>query len=80
MTKVTYYMYSCDTSCKIREMMEMNGLDYAKCQKSKEGTWWELFELLMIIRRKMNSVHLLHFEHKWAVAGWVCVESEILDF
>ena len=26
-------------------------------------------EMLMIIRRKMNSVHLLHFETKWAVAG-----------
>ena len=34
MTKVTYYMYSCDTCCKIREMMEMNALDSAKCQKS----------------------------------------------
>ena len=34
MTKVTYYMYSCDTYCKIREMMEMDGLDSAKCQKS----------------------------------------------
>ena len=32
-TKVTYYMYSCDTCCKIREMMEMDGLDSAKCQK-----------------------------------------------
>ena len=35
MTKVTYNMYSCDTYCKIREMMEMNGLDSAKCQKSR---------------------------------------------
>ena len=26
-TKVTYYMYSCDTGCMISEMMEMNGLD-----------------------------------------------------
>ena len=26
-TKVTYYMYSCDTCCMISEMMEMNGLD-----------------------------------------------------
>ena len=33
--KVTYNMYSCDTCCKIREMMEMDGLDSAKCQKSK---------------------------------------------
>ena len=26
-TKVTYYMYSCDTCCMISEMMEMNDLD-----------------------------------------------------
>ena len=36
MTKVTYYMYSCDTCCIIREMVEMNGLDCAKCQKSRQ--------------------------------------------
>ena len=35
MTKVTYYMYSCDTCYKIREMMKMDGLDCAKCQKSR---------------------------------------------
>ena len=29
----------------------------------------ELMKMLMIIRRKMTSVHLLHFETKWAVAG-----------
>ena len=34
-TKVTYYMYSCDTCCMSREMMEMDGLDSAKCQKSR---------------------------------------------
>ena len=33
MTKVTYYMYPCDTCCKIRED-EMDGLDSAKCQKN----------------------------------------------
>ena len=48
MTKVTYYMYSCDTCCKIREMMEMDGLDCVKCNKNlEEGTLWELFELLI---------------------------------
>ena len=26
-TKVTYYMYSCDTCCMSREMMEMDSLD-----------------------------------------------------
>ena len=35
MTKVTYYMYSCDTYYKIREMMEIDGLDCVKCQKSR---------------------------------------------
>ena len=35
MTKVTYNMYSCDTCCMSREMMEMDGRDSVKCQKSK---------------------------------------------
>ena len=35
MTKVTSYMYSYDTCFKIREIMEMDGLDSAKCQKSR---------------------------------------------
>ena len=34
-TKVTYYMYSCNTCCMTREMMEMDDRDSAKCQKSK---------------------------------------------
>ena len=52
MTKVTYYMYSCDTCCKIREMMGMNDLDSAKCQKSRRGdkTWNS--DLLQIERTK----------------------------
>ena len=41
-TKVTYYMYSCDTCCKSREMIEMNGRDCAKCQNSeKRGHKWK---------------------------------------
>ena len=32
-TNVTYYMYSCDTCCMSREMMEMDSLD-TKCQNS----------------------------------------------
>ena len=47
MTKVTYYMFSCDTCYKIREMMEMDGLDSAKCQKSIKGDMMAIFELLM---------------------------------
>ena len=41
MIKVTYYMYSCDTCYKIREKMEMDDLDSAKCQKIKKmGHKW----------------------------------------
>ena len=36
MTKVTYYMYSCDTCCNIRDKMKMDGRDSAKCQKIKK--------------------------------------------
>ena len=58
----------------------MDGLDSAKCQKSRKGTLWKLLELLMIIRRKMNSVHLLHFEHN-TCSGWrIGAESEVLRF
>ena len=33
MTRVTYYMYSCDTCCSmVREMTEMSGLDLVMCQ------------------------------------------------
>ena len=35
-TKVTYYMYSCDTCCMSRGMMEMDGLDSVKCQNSEK--------------------------------------------
>ena len=51
MEKVTYYMYSCDTCCKIREKMEMDGLDSVKCQKSRRGDISGIFEMLMIIRQ-----------------------------
>ena len=36
-TKVIYNMYSCDTCCMSREMMEMDDRDSVKCQKSKKG-------------------------------------------
>ena len=44
MTKVTYYMYSYDTCYKIREMMEMDGLDCVKCQKSRIRDMMGIFE------------------------------------
>ena len=41
MTKVTYYMYSCDTCGKTREVIEMEGRDCAKCQnQEKRGHKW----------------------------------------
>ena len=39
-TKVTYNMYSCDTCYMSREMMEMDGLDSAMCQKSRKRDRW----------------------------------------
>ena len=56
MTKVTYYMYSCDTCCMIREMMGMNGLDSAKCQKSTKGDISGINGKFNEIRQKPNSV------------------------
>ena len=64
MKKVTHYMYSCDTCCKIREMMEMDGLDLTKCQNEDKKTQVELMKMLMRMRQKLNSVHLLHSETK----------------
>ena len=63
MKKVTYYMYSYDTCCMSRED-EISGLDCTKCQNQDKRDTMGIKELLMIIRRKMNSVHLLHFKPK----------------
>ena len=46
MTNVTYNMYSCDTCCKIREMMEMNCLDSAKCQKSRRRDTLGIYKIV----------------------------------
>ena len=35
MTKVTYYMYSFDTCCMSREIMEMDSRDSTKCQNPR---------------------------------------------
>ena len=45
MTKGTCYMYFYDTCCKIRKMMEMDGLDSAKCQKSRKMDMIGIFEM-----------------------------------
>ena len=44
-TKVTYNIYSCDTCCMSREMMEMDGRESAMCQNPREGTWMTFLEL-----------------------------------
>ena len=43
-TKVTYNMYSCDTCFMSREIMEMDGRECAKCQKSKKRDIDDIFE------------------------------------
>ena len=44
MTKVTYYMYSCDTSCKIRERMKWMA-EIVSSVKNQEkghiGNYWK---------------------------------------
>ena len=63
MTKVTYYMYSCDTCYKIREMIEMDGLDSAKCQKSRK---WDVMGIFGIVNdnktKESNSGLLLQIK------------------
>ena len=43
-TKVTNNMYSCDTCCMSRDMVEMDGRDSAKCRKSKLRDMISIFE------------------------------------
>ena len=45
MIKVTYYMYSCDTYCMRDD--EMDGLDCAKCQKSRKIDMMGILEFLI---------------------------------
>ena len=71
MTKVTHYMYSCDTCFKIREMMEMDGLDCAKCQKSRRR------DMMGIV---MNSVIFFILSTKWAVVGRIGSGVRVCDF
>ena len=56
-TKVTYNMYSCSISFMSREMMEMDGRDSHKCQKSKLGDIDDIFGIVLSDNRtKGNSV------------------------
>ena len=45
-TKVTYNIYSCDTCCMSREVIEMDGRDSAKCKKSKLGDIYGIFGIV----------------------------------
>ena len=49
-------MYSCDISCMIREMMEMEGLDSAKWQKSKRRDMDGISKILNDNKTKMPIV------------------------
>ena len=58
--------------------MEMDGLDNAKCQKSRRRDMMGILESLMIMRQKMNSIHLLQLKDqknmrgwKWGCSGWI---------
>ena len=46
MKKITYNMCSCDISCMSIEMMEMDGLDSARWQKSRERDINIILEIL----------------------------------
>ena len=45
-TKISYNMYSCDTCCMSREMVEMDGRDSVKCKKSKLRDMIEIIEFV----------------------------------
>ena len=60
--------------------MEMDCLDSAKCQKSRRWDISGIFEMLMIIRRKMNNVHLLHLSTKRTLAGGLVQKVRFCDF
>ena len=60
--------------------MEIDGLDSVKCQKSKRWDISRIFEMLIIIRRNMNIVHLLHLSTKTAVVGGLVKKVRFCDF
>ena len=69
MTKVTYYMYSCDTCYKIREMMEMDGLDSAKCQKSRRRDTLGIYKIVNEAKTKDEQCSSSSKEHKMGKIG-----------
>ena len=74
MTKVTYNMYSCNTCCISREMIEMDGRDGATCRKSKLKDIDVIFGMLMIIGQNMHSIisYLKSQKEKTWERQWGC--------
>ena len=52
-TKVTYNMYSCDTYCMSRKMIETDGRDSAKYKKSKLRDMIDIIEMFNDNRTKV---------------------------
>ena len=56
MNKVTYYMYSCDTCCKIREMMKWMVEIVPSVKNPRLEDMDGINESLMSMRQTWNSV------------------------
>ena len=54
MKKVTHYIYSCDTCCKSREMMETDDLDSARCQKSRRRDMMGIIKIVNDNKTKLK--------------------------
>ena len=74
MKKVTHYMYSCDTCCMSREMMKMDGLDSAKCQKSRRR---DMMRIILIVndycQANIENRNHLFFECQVTSGIWMRV-------
>ena len=70
MIKVTYYMYSYDTCCMIREMMGMNGLDSAKCQKSRKSDTLGIYGIVNDNETKYEECSSSSKRPKKMGSGW----------
>ena len=56
MIKVTYYIYSCDTCCMIKEKVKINGLNCAMCQIVKLRDTMRIMEMFNRNKtKKLNS-------------------------
>ena len=50
-------------------MMEIDGLDSVKCQKSRRRDMMGILEMFNDNEIKHEQCHLLHLEEKWAEMG-----------